>query len=227
LERDVLRFTTRFLSQFSGDLSRMLARYLQEFAAHRPSGGVLLWSLAGLWAASRGMRGARKGLDRVFRVRRRGGIVRTKLSDLGLTVLFLGVAGFAYTILVGGQQLGEAVATFFDLGFLFTRTWAWLRWPVILASMLGMTVLAYRLLPARKVAWRHLFAGAIPAVLGWIALGSGFRIWLRLLGSFDKLYGSLASFFLLMFLLWLVSLLLLLGGEIAARLADREESSPG
>ena len=93
----------------------------------------------------------------------------------------------------------------------------------LLVLLVGILTLAYRYLPSRKVAWRYLLLGSVPGVLGWILLGSGFRLWVKLLGGFDKLYGGMATFFVLMFLMWLISLVMLLGGEVAARAADRAE----
>ena len=98
--------------------------------------------------------------------------------------------------------------------------------PLMIALGTGIVMLLYRLLPARKLPWRMLFAGALPVVLVWTLLTGALRLWVRMLAGFDKVYGSLASFFVLMVLIWVYSLTLLLGGEIAQRLADRRQESP-
>jgi hypothetical protein len=131
--------------------------------------------------------------------------------------------GCAYLLLLGGKQLGAAVIGFFDLTVTMQVVWRWFELPITMALMTSFVMLVYRYLPSRRVGFRPLLAGAIPTVIAWMLLGGLFRIWLRHMGNFDEIYGGLTSFFLLMFLLWLISLVLLLGGEITARMAYRAE----
>ncbi|MHC4380165.1 MAG: YihY/virulence factor BrkB family protein [Planctomycetota bacterium] len=223
LEADVQQFLDRGLRSLPEDIASLLNRYLTEFASRRPSGGLLLWMFVALWASSRGIRGARKGLNRVFRCKPESNVVYIKVQDLGLTLAGLLLMGCAYLLLLGGKQLGAAVIGFFDLTVTLQVVWRWLELPITMALMTSFVMLVYRYLPSRRVGFRPLLAGAIPTVITWMLLGGVFRFWLRHMGNFDEIYGGLTSFFLLMFLLWLVSLVLLLGGEITARLADRVE----
>jgi len=219
---DVARAVGMAFQDVSRDLGELVAGYLQEFSNRKPSGKMFLWAFAALWAASRGVGGARKGLDRVFRPEKRKNFAKLRMFDLVITlvaILFVGLANF---ILLGGQQLARFVTDSFGLQESFAITWTFLRWPLVVGLLLAGVVMAYRYLPSRRLPWRYLFYGALPTVLGWLALGSGFRLWLRRMGNYDEIYGSLASFFLLMFFLWLVSLFLLIGGQTACVMAARE-----
>ncbi len=198
-------------------VSNLLGEWLAQFAHSHPPGSVLLWVFVALWAASRGVRGARKGLNRVFRCPPRHNYFKARALDLVFTAAALVLVGFAYLLLVGGAQLGQFIGNYFTLGDNFHYFWSLLRWPVVLFVLGGFLVATYRYLPGKQLPLKRQLAGALPALGGWVALGLGFRYWLSWLGHFDELYGSLASFFILMFLLWLVSLFLLVGGEIAAR----------
>ncbi|RMH04855.1 MAG: YihY/virulence factor BrkB family protein [Planctomycetota bacterium] len=222
-EVDIRALSPEFLSAFSPEAAEKISQGVRSFLADRPSGGVVLWILPVLWAASRATGGARKGLNRVFRCRPQRNVVVLRLADLGLTVAALLLVLLSNALLVGGRELGQWLVAAFHLPHAFMGFWALLRWPVAFASMVGILMLAYRVLPSRRTAWRHLLLGAVPAVVGWILLSSVFRLWVKLLGGFDKLYGGMATFFVLMFLLWLISLVMLLGGEIAARSAERSE----
>ncbi|MBT3339678.1 MAG: YihY/virulence factor BrkB family protein [Planctomycetes bacterium] len=198
-------------------VSDLLSDWLTQFAHSRPHGSIFLWVFVALWAASRGVRGARKGLNRVFRCPPRHNYFKARAFDLVFTAAALVIVGFAYLILVGGAQLGHFIANYFSLGDSFHHFWSALRWPVVLCFLGGFLIATYRYLPGKQLPLRRQLAGALPALGGWIAIGLGFRYWLSWLGHFDELYGSLASFFILMVLLWLVSLFLLVGGKIAAR----------
>lgn len=223
LENNVQNLVNNLFKSLPEDVASMLSRYVSEFASRRPPGSLLLWILAALWATSRGMRGARKGLNRVFRCQPTKNLLMIRLQDVGLTIAGLLLMGVAYLLLIGGKQLGNAVVNFTGLDISMQVVWAWLRLPATLLLMTSFVVLVYRYLPSRRVGLRPLLAGALPTVIAWMLLGSVFRFWLRHLGNFDEIYGGLTSFFLLMFLLWLVSLVLLLGGEVTARLDDRAQ----
>ncbi len=220
---DISSLSPEFLAMFSQEAANHMNKEVQAFLADRPSGRVLLWLLPVLWAASRATGGARKGLNRVFRCRPKRNFVAQRLGDLGLTLAALVLIFLSNALLVGGRELGQWLVDFFGLPHKFMGLWALLRWPVIFGSMVGILALAYRFLPGRRTAWRYLLLGAAPAVVGWVALGSGFRLWMKHMAGFDELYGSMATFFVMMFLLWLISLVMLLGGEIAARAAERAE----
>ncbi len=222
LSGDMAKAVGRSFHGVSQELGMMIQRYVEEFARRKPSGSLLLWIFAALWAASRGIGGARKGLDRVFRPERRRNFAKLKAFDLVTTLTAILFVGLAQFILLGGQQLARFIVGLVGLEERYAIAWTLLRWPLIIALLLTGVVLAYRFLPSRKLPYRYLVYGAIPTVLGWLALGAGFRLWLRSLGNFDKIYGSLTSFFLLMFFLWLVSLFLLIGGQTAFVMAQEE-----
>lgn len=220
-EVDVRSLSPEFLSLFSPDAAGKIEHGVRAFLAEKPSSGLLLWILPVLWAASRATGGARKGLNRVFRCRPRRNLLVLRLADLGLTIAALLLVLASNAVLVGGRELGQWLVTSTGMPRAFLGFWSLLRWPAVFGSMVGILALAYRHLPSRKVAWRFLFLGAVPAVMGWVALATFFRLWMKLLGGFDKLYGGMATFFVLMFLFWLISLVMLLGGEVAARAAER------
>jgi len=223
LEADINHFLERGLQSLPEGIADLLSNYLRDFSTRRPSGGLLLWMLAALWASARGIRGARKGLNRVFRCKPESNLVLIKLQDLGLTVAGLVLMGLSYVLLIGGKQLGAFVIGVLHLHITMQVVWEWLELPMTMLMMTIFVMLVYRYLPSRRVGFRPLLAGAVPTVFAWMLLGGMFRFWLQHMGSFDEIYGGLASFFLLMFLLWLISLVLLLGGEVTARLADRAE----
>lgn len=224
LEQEVPRLMERLVEGFPDDVQRLLNRFLREFAERRPASGVFLWLLVALWAGSRAISGARRGLNGVMREVRRRNPFMTRLTDVGFTAAAILLVGAGYILTFGGKALGVFLAKAIGLGAAFPTVWFWLRWPSTIAFLTVFLTLAYRFLPDRRVTWRAALAGAIPACLGWLSLMGGFRLWLKLLSRFDLIYGSLASFFLLMVLLWMFGLIFLLGGEIASWRTTRDES---
>ncbi len=216
LEREVPQMMNRLVQGFPEDVQGLLRRFLTEFAGRRAAAGVFLWTAVALWAASRAISGARRGLNGVLGGARRRNPLMTRLKDVTFTGAAVTLVGAGYVLVFGGKALGALLAKAFGLGHLFPVLWSWLRWPVSIALLTAFLALAYRFLPDRRVRWRAAWAGALPACLGWLALMGSYRVWLRVYDRFDQIYGSLASFFLLMVMLWLFGLVFLLGGEIVA-----------
>lgn len=230
LEQEVPRLMERFTQGFPEDVQGLVQRFLQEFAGRRPTLGVFLWLLVALWAASRAISGARRGLNAVLGGARRRNPVLMRLKDVAFTGAAILMVGAGYVLVFGGIALGTFLAKLMGWGAVFPVVWAWLRWPTTIALLTVFLALAYRFLPDRRVGWRAALAGSLPACLGWLTLLAGYRVWLRLFSRFDEIYGSLASFFLLMMLLWMFGLVFLLGGEIVAwrveRRAEKENAAP-
>jgi len=80
----------------------------------------------------------------------------------------------------------------------------------------------YNLLPNFKVhKWIWITPGSVVAILVWITLTSGFRLYLLFFDTYSRTYGSLGAVIILMFWLYLTSVALLLGGLINAVLAEK------
>ena len=61
------------------------------------------------------------------------------------------------------------------------------------------------------------------AILLWIILTSGFRIYLQYFNSYNKTYGSLGAVIILMLWMYLTGMALLIGGAINSVLTEMSE----
>ena len=77
----------------------------------------------------------------------------------------------------------------------------------------GLAVI-YRFGPNAEQDWRSIMPGTVFAVAAIIAASFLFSAYLRWVPSYDAVYGSLGAVVLLMLWLYLVGLMLYLGGEI-------------
>ncbi len=65
---------------------------------------------------------------------------------------------------------------------------------------------------------RFGFRGALVTLVCWALLSVGFSLYVRELADYSRFYGGLAAFAVMLFWLWLMSLALLVGAEVNARL---------
>jgi membrane protein len=82
-----------------------------------------------------------------------------------------------------------------------------------LLNLTALTILYYFAPEARQRLF-SILPGALTSTILWMLASSGFRIFLRNFGAYNKTYGSLAAVVILMVWLWISGLIFLLGAEI-------------
>ena len=98
-----------------------------------------------------------------------------------------------------------------------------IQWASILLIMLFACEIIYNLLPNfKKYRWTWITYGSIVAIVLWIVLTSGFRIYLSYFNSYNKTYGSLGAVIIMMLWLYLTAMALMVGGVINEALAEQE-----
>ena len=102
--------------------------------------------------------------------------------------------------------------SFSDLGLwsLFSSVASWL-------TVFLLFLVLYRWVPTVYVRWSAGFWGALFATVAWKAVTAGFAWYLRSgLGRYQLVYGSLGAVVALLFLIYLMSLITLLGAHLTA-----------
>jgi membrane protein len=83
--------------------------------------------------------------------------------------------------------------------------------------LLGVALLlTYKFLPRRPVRWRSAFIGALAVTLLTAAARPIFLTYLLSFGQLSLIYGSLASIIVVLIWAWVLAMLVLYGGELAA-----------
>jgi membrane protein len=90
------------------------------------------------------------------------------------------------------------------------------RWVLPLLLLVLAFFLTYRYVPRRDVSHRAALAGALSATLLFVGARPIFLNYLNRFGEYNLLYGSLTFLIILILWAWLVAMILLLGGHVAA-----------
>ncbi|MFN2412415.1 MAG: YihY/virulence factor BrkB family protein, partial [Pyrinomonadaceae bacterium] len=79
----------------------------------------------------------------------------------------------------------------------------------------------YNLLPDfKEFHWIWITPGSIVAIILWLVLTNGFRIYLGYFNTYNKAYGSLGAVIIMMLWLYLTASALMIGGAINAVLHE-------
>ncbi len=165
-------------------------------------------------------------LNAIWRVRRSRSYWVSIPGYIALIVLLPVLIGVGVTVTTYLLQLQEDVR-----GLPLVQA-AFLHLVPTVMSTLGF-FLVYRIIPHRKVPWRHALLGALVAGVSFEAAKELFEIYVRLSPSYSRVYGAFAA--VPIFLIWIYFswLVVLFGAELTASASywhDRlwkEEQRPG
>jgi membrane protein len=194
---------------------------LDEISQARGGGKLSLGLLAALWAASNGMGAISDTLNAAYGVKETRAWWKVRLVSILLTVALSVLIVVVLVIVLYGGHIGERVAVHFGLGAAFTIIWKILQWPIALFFLLIAFNLIYYFGPAvrlRKRRWCMI--GTLTAVILWLLVSFGFRLYLHFFDSYSVTYGSLGAVIILMLWFYFTGLAILLGGEINSELAQ-------
>ncbi|HVL86350.1 MAG TPA: YihY/virulence factor BrkB family protein [Pseudonocardia sp.] len=149
--------------------------------------------------------------------------LRQRLVGLLMGVVTLVVVVLALAVLVVGPLLGrgEDLADLVGLGAVFTFTWNVLRVPVFVAGLVLWTTALLRYAPSCHIAWRHALPGAVLTTVLWVVATAGFHAYLAVVAGANPVLGAFGGGIIVMTWVYLLSLALLLGGELNAVLEAR------
>ena len=181
------------------------------------SGGakVSLGLLATLWAASNGMGAISQTLNTAYNIRETRPWWMVRLISVLLTIALSVIIIAALAVVLYGGIIGEALGTRYGFGNLFSAAWTVLQWPVALIFVLATFNLIYNFAPNLKAHQRKwITPGAFVAVVLWLLISFGFRLYLRYFDSYSVTYGSLGAVIVLMLWFYLTGVAILIGGEV-------------
>jgi membrane protein len=224
-------------SVMPGSALQLVVATIEEVTRARGGGKLWFGLLASLWAASSGFNALAQALNSAYDVPETRSWWKLRLISIGLTVAIAVLIVSALVIVLYGGRLGNFLATWANEDFAFTLVWKILQWPISLAFVFIAFSLIYQFGPnvgarrsgkrilASDFRRRWLSPGVVVAVILWLLVSLGFRLYLHFFNSYSATYGSLGALIILMLWFYLTGAAILLGGEINCELECSEPST--
>lgn len=202
----------------------LVSKTVDEIVANSSGGKLTIGLLITLWSASAGVDAIRTALNEVNGLKETRAWPRTKLESLVFTlVISILVTVVLATVFYGWQLVQYSLA---GIGLQVTSPLILvsIQWISTLLVMLFACEIIYNLLPDfRLFKWIWITPGSIVAILLWILLTSGFRLYLGYFNSYNKAYGSLGAVIIMMLWLYLTASALMVGGAINSVLREMRD----
>ncbi|NEP90519.1 MAG: YihY/virulence factor BrkB family protein [Okeania sp. SIO2C2] len=94
------------------------------------------------------------------------------------------------------------------------ETWGQLRWPITLGIVSTAFAFVYRFGPSRRRKGTPIMPGAIISALMWAGASNLFRLYVFHFGNYNRTYGTIGTFIILLLWLYISSLVVLIGAQL-------------
>ena len=199
----------------SSDTKQVLVQFLNDFFKQNTTGLISIGFLLVVFTASNAMMGVIRAFDRSLSEKRKTNFIKKRLRAIRLISMLIGL--IIGTILISAGQ-----------GFIFGKIMKWLHihnatlQAIIQNSRLlvGFFLFVYAIgyiykhAPSYTIKRKLFTPGAIIAAILMIAITSLFSFWAQNMSNYNKVYGSIGSLIIVMLLIFLNSLMLLIGYEL-------------
>jgi membrane protein len=202
-----------------GEAMRLVGEIISDVTRNRSGGLISFGVLGALWAASGGVAAVMGTLNDAYDAREERSFWKIRLIAIGLTFL-LALLVIGGTILVMfGDRFAVWLAAQLGMGTAFAAFWGVVNYLVGLALLFLGLELIYYFGPNVKQDWKWITPGAIFAVASMVIASMLFSLYLRFAPDYSATYGSLGAVVVLMLWLYLMGMVILIGGEINSEIA--------
>ncbi len=180
---------------------------------------ISLSAVLTLWSASSGIYRLETAITKINHQPRRRSYVLRRAEALLYTIFFIIALILSLLLVVLGNALGELVIRHLPritgLVMIFLDFKAIITTGILFIFMLCI----YRFMPGLSDDdGRPVLPGAVIATLGWVLASYGFSFYFTYFKNISYMYGSLGAIILLMFWLFAIICIILMGAEINAEL---------
>src|SRR3954447_15458816 len=203
---------------------------ITDIVKNKGGAGALLGVglLTALWSASGYIGAFMRASNAIFE--KPEGRPFWKLRPLQVVVTLVMTILFAIVLLaiVVSGSLAKAIGNQIGLGDTAVTVWSIAKWPVLALIVSFMIAVLYYTSPNAKLPkFQWISAGAIVALVVWVAASLGFFFYVKNFGSYNKTYGTLSGAISLLVWMWLSNLAILFGQELNAEVERGREIAAG
>lgn len=221
----VLFFFSNIMPADSMELIRTVLREVMIFS----KGGLIgtIGIIVTLFLTSNAVAVVLKGLNRAYKVDETRSFIYTRVLSIIMVFVNTFMLFLSINLIIFGKFFVNFLVTYAGITKAFAITLLTLRWPVAFFALYFMAFVNYYILPDLKGPEKLKRKSALPGTLFfctfWLIGSWGFSIYVNNLHTYNRVYGTIGAFAMLMMWLYYTSILLLIGGEINSQVYNKLE----
>jgi membrane protein len=198
---------------------------MQQFrvTGARPVSLLIVAGIISVWAASGVIKSLMEGFQAIYRIPRS----RSFLQTQGVSIAMVFLAAFplvcATALVIFGAQVESTVLGWMKVDPLLTSLSVLTRivsrgarYLLAFLTTVTVTCTLYFVGPYRKQRWRYVWPGAVLATIFWLVATAGFAWYVRNIGHYNVMYGSVGAGIALLVWMYLMAVIALIGCEFNA-----------
>lgn len=186
---------------FPEEISNVIMNIIEQVHAPDRIVALIFMSFVSTWFSSRCLLAIRRGINRVYEVKNKYGMIRLRVYTIALAVMLAAVFVLLFVIIVMGEKIGIYFTDFIGISGLLHTMWELIRVFVPFILLLGIMLLIYKFGPYGGETVKRALPGAVFASLGMTVISFSFSYYVNNFEMFSKLLGSLGGIFI--FFIWI------------------------
>lgn len=186
---------------------------------HPASGGVLTISfIIGIFIASNALYVLIKVLNKAYGVPETRSFWKIRALSLLVIFIFILAAVFVTNVVILGNIILDFIHNHFYFDDSLLKTIILAKWPIAFMALCITGFIIYYVMPNITASFKIRFMSSLPGTIFftivWLLFSRLFGLYVENFSVFNKVYGTLGAFMVLLLWLYYTSLVILIGGEI-------------
>ncbi len=204
-----------------GEAFSLFEGIIKEVTENKNGTVLSLSILTAIWAAAGGFKAFINAMNKVHGLKEDRSFFFVNLDAIILVILLaVGIAGSLF-LMVFAQPIIDLVKSIIptvDIGIPI-NIFSYIL-PLIFIFLLFLVF--YMFVPARNVKFQYALPGAVFSAVAFMAASLGFQFYVATFANYSRFYGAMGAVVILIFWLLLISVIMVVGGEVNSLLIIRK-----
>jgi membrane protein len=219
---DKRRIVSELLSRLADvvppDAFSLLSKVITDIVfANNAPGLISLGALLAAWSGSNIFTTFMDALDTAYDVKDDRPWWKKRLLALAVLVGWVVIIALVTVILLAGDTIVNYARTQLGMGSTALTVWSIIQFPLAIGLLVALFYLMYWLLPHVKQDKKQILVGAVVAAFLFVLATLLFRLYVQHFPS-NKAYGAIGAVMVLLTWMYVVSVVILVGGELNSEL---------
>lgn len=208
------------------DVSNIILNTLEEAMIFNQGTLIAIFGFCiTIWLSSNALAVIIKGLNKAYAIEETRSFIFTRVLAILMVFINSLLLFLAVNLIVLGKVFLDFMMQYTILSQISIDLISVLRWPVAYLALAVCAMSNYFILPCiegnDKIKFRSVLPGTLFFCLFWMLGSWCFSIYLSNLNTYNKVFGTIGAFAILMVWLYYTSLIMLVGGEVNSRVYAR------